>query len=198
MKNNFQKFAKITSKVLFFKKGKSIYFLFNNKEYEYNNITINKFKKKLTLPYKISFYGLSKAQFSKILSTLLNNTTDVIYQKIDNKKDNILKFEAIFFQIKKPIDVYKMTNISYLYGRRNNYNPYILTNINGKNTLIEVTKDYIKANVGEYYFLASDLIKEEKELFNYYYTKIECDHIYRLDNNREFIEEKIKTKSLRK
>ena len=61
----------------------------------------------------------------------------------------------------------------------------MLTKINQKNILMEVTKDYFKKNKGEYYFLAKDLTEKEKIAFDNYNRKIECDYIYNLSNYSE-------------
>ena len=183
-------FEKIKSKVLFYREGINYYFKFNNKNYECNSISINKLKEQLILPYKISFYGMSRAQLGKVLSKLLDNTTDVNFQRVIKGKDNILRFEVIFFEKKKIIDAYKMSNLSCLYGRANNCNPYILTSISNKDVLLEVSKDYVKTNELEYYFLASDLTPDEKESFDSCYRQINCDFVYNLNNNPEIERQK--------
>lgn len=187
-KNN--DFEKLETKVLFYREGKNYYFKFNNKIYECNSININKLKKQLLLPYKISFYGMSRAQFGRVLSSLLDNTTDVKFQSEKNEKDNILRFDALFFEKKRIIEVYKMTNSSCLYGRSKNCNPYILTSMSNKVVLLEVPKDYIKTNEIEYYFLASDLTVSEKEFFDSCYTQINCDFVYNLNNDIEIEKQK--------
>lgn len=176
---------KINTKVLFYRKGKKYYFKFNNKIYECNRITINKLKEQLILPYKVEFFGMSRAQFGRVLSNLLDNTTDVKFQKEKNEKDNILRFQAVFFEKKRMIEVYKMPNLSCLYGRSENCNPYILTSISNKIVLLEVPKDYIKTNKVEYYFLSSDLTQSEREIFDSCSKKINCDFVYSLNNNLE-------------
>ena len=183
-------FEKIKSKVLFYREGINYYIKFNNKNYECNSISINKLKEQLILPYKISFYGMSRAQLGKVLSKLLDNTTDVNFQRVIKGKDNILRFEVIFFEKKKIIDAYKMSNLSCLYGRANNCNPYILTSISNKDVLLEVSKDYVKTNELEYYFLASDLTPDEKESFDSCYRQINCDFVYNLNNNPEIERQK--------
>lgn len=187
-KNN--DFEKLETKVLFYRESKNYYFKFNNKKYECNSININKLKEQLLLPYKISFYGMSRAQLGRVLSNLLDNTTDVKFQREKNEKDNILRFEAIFFEKKKIIEVYKMSNSSCLYGRSKNCNPYILTSMSNKVILLEVPKDYIKTNEVEYYFLASDLTENEKESFDSCYTQINCDFVYNLNNDIEIEKQK--------
>ena len=107
-----------------------------------------------------------------------------------NEKDNILRFEAIFSEKKRVIEVYKMSNSSCLYGRSKNCNPYILTSISNKVILLEVPKDYIKTNKVEYYFLASDLTENEKDAFDSCYTQINCDFVYNLNNDIEIEKQK--------
>ena len=187
-KNN--DFEKLDNKVLFYREGKNYYFKFNNNKYECNSININKLKEQLLLPYKISFSGMSRAQLGRVLLNLLDNNTAVKFQREKNEKDNILRFEAIFFEKKRVIEVYKMPNSSCLYGRSKNCNPYILTSISNKVILLEVPKDYIKTNKVEYYFLASDLTEKEKEAFDSCYVQINCDFVYNLNNNIEIENQK--------
>ena len=187
-KNN--DFEKLDNKVLFYREGKNYYFKFNNNKYEFNSININKLKEQLLLPYKISFSGMSRAQLGRVLLNLLDNNTAVKFQREKNEKDNILRFEAIFFEKKRVIEVYKMPNSSCLYGRSKNCNPYILTSISNKVILLEVPKDYIKTNKVEYYFLASDLTEKEKEAFDSCYVQINCDFVYNLNNNIEIENQK--------
>jgi len=178
-------FEKIETKVLFYREGKNYYFKFNNKKYECNSMTINKLKEQLLLPYKISFHGMSRAQFEKVLLDLLDNNTDFNFQISKNKIDNILKFDAVLFEKKRIIEAYKVSNSSCLYGRSKICNPYILTSMFGKVVLLEVPKDYIKINKVEYYFLASDLTETEKDFFCSCYTQINCDYVYNLKNYKE-------------
>ena len=102
-----------------------------------------------------------------------------------NSNDNVPRFEAIFFEKKRIIDVYQMPNLNCLYGRCKNCNPYILTNISNKSILLEVTKDYIKTNGGKYYFLSSDLTQSEKDFFDSCYMQVNCDFVYKLNNDIE-------------
>lgn len=183
-------FEKLETKVLFYREGKNYYFKFNNKKHECNSMTINKLKEQLLLPYKISFYGMSRAQLGRVLSNLLDNNAAVKFQREKNEKDNILRFEAIFFEKKRVIEVYKLSNSSYLYGKSKNCNPYILTSISNKIILLEVPEDYIKTNKVEYYFLASDLTENEKETFDSCYTQINCDFVYNLNNDIEIEKQK--------
>lgn len=180
-KNN--NFEKLEIKVIFYREGKEYYFRFNNNKYECNCITINKLKERLVLPYKIVFYGMSRAQLGRVLANLLDNTTDVEFQRKKSENDNALRFEAIFYEKKKTIEAYKMSNSSCLYGRSKDCNPYILTSISNKAILLEVPNDYVKTNEVEYYFLASDLTESEKEFFCSCYTQISCDYVYNLNND---------------
>ena len=183
-------FEKIETKVLFYREGKNYYFKFNNKKYECNSMTINKLKEQLLLPYKISFHGMSRVQIGRVLSNLLDNTTDIKIQREKNEKDNITRFEVIFFEKNRIIEVYKMSNSSCLYGRSKKCNPYILTSMFNKVILLEVPKDYIKTNEVEYYFLSSDLTEREKESFDSCYTQINCDFVYNLNNDIEIENQK--------
>jgi len=182
--------------VLFFRSGKSYYYKFNGKTYEVNAITINKLKEKLSIPFKVQFSGLSRAQIGRVIGDLLDSTIDVKIKKISAKTNNLLKFEALFIRQKKYIETYKVPNISSLYSRKTNCNPYLYIDINSKKVLIEVPKDYAKGNVGDYYFLSCDLDIAEREFFDSQYAKLEYDYIYKLE--KDLSDKKTIQKSLRK
>lgn len=195
MSNN-SNYEKFNSSVLFFRSGKSYYYNFNGYTHEVNAITINKLKEKLILPFNVLFSGLSRAQIGRIIGSLLDNTTNVEIKKINDKKNNILRFEAIFTRQRKFIETYKIPNINSLYGRTKNCNPFLYTNINSNKVLIEVPKDYAKDNIEDCYFLSCDLDSAEKQFFDSQYTELEYDYIYKLEKN--FNTKKIIQKSLRK
>lgn len=195
MGNNLNNEDKI-SLVLFFRSGKSYYYNFNGKTYEVNAITINKLKGNLSIPFKVQFSGLSRAQIGRVIGDLLDDTIDVKIKKINAETNNLLKFEALFIRQKKYIDTYKVPNVSSLYSRTKNCNPYLYTNINSKKVLIEVPKDYVKDNDGDYYFLSCDLDMAEREFFDSLYAKLECDYIYKLE--KDLSNKKTFQKSLRK
>ena len=195
MGNNLNNEDKI-SLVLFFRSGKSYYYNFNGKTYEVNAITINKLKGNLSIPFKVQFSGLSRAQIGRVIGDLLDDTIDVKIKKINAETNNLLKFEALFIRQKKYIDTYKAPNVSSLYSKTKNCNPYLYTNINSKKVLIEVPKDYVKDNDGDYYFLSCDLDIAEREFFDSLYAKLECDYIYKLE--KDLSNKKTFQKSLRK
>lgn len=151
--------------VLFFRNGKSYYYKFNGKTCEVNAITINKLKENLSIPFKVQFSGLSRAQTTRIIVALLDNTMDVKIKKINTEISDLLKFEATFIRQKKYVEVYKVPNVSSLYSRTTNCNPFLYTNINSRKVLIEVPKDHAKDNNGDYYFLSCDLDISEREFF---------------------------------
>lgn len=169
--------------VLFFRKGKSYYYNFNGKTCEVNAITINKLKENLSIPFKVQFSGLSKAQTGRIIVALLDNTMDVKIKKINTETSNLLKFEATFIRQKKYVEVYKVPNVSSLYSRTTNCNPFLYTTINSRKALVEVTKDDVKDNIENCYFLSCELDLSEKEFFASLYDKLECDYVYKLEKN---------------
>lgn len=122
----------MSTPVLFFRSGKSYYYNFNGKTYEVNAITINKLKENLSVPFKVWFSGLSKAQMGRITGDLLDNTMDIKMQKINDKTSNLLKFEVTFIRKKKYVEVYKVPNVSSLYSRITNCNPFLYTIINSR------------------------------------------------------------------
>lgn len=87
--------------VLFYQLGKNIVFEFNGKMYMYNNINYNKLKEQLVLPYKISFYNMSRAQVGGILLSLIDDKINVIYRPLKNVKGRVLGIETIFFEKQK-------------------------------------------------------------------------------------------------
>lgn len=184
------------SSVLFFRDGKSYYYNFNGKIHEINSITINKLKENLSVPFKVEFSDLSRAQIERIIGELLDSTIDVKIKKTYDKTNNLLKFEALFIRQKKYIETYKVPNVSSLYSRKSDCNPFLYTSINSKKILIEVPKDYVKENDGDYYFLSCDLDITEKEFFDSRYTNLEYDYIYKME--KDLSSKKTIRKSLRK
>lgn len=182
--------------VVFFRSGKSYYYKFNGETYEVNAITINKLKEKLSVPFKVQFSGLSRAQIGRVIGDLLDSTIDVKIKMINDKTNNMLKFEALFIRQKKYIGTYKVPNVSSLYSRTTNCNPYLYTDMNSKKVLIEVPKDYVKDNKGDYYFLSCDLDIAEREFFDSQYAKLEYDYIYKIE--KDLSNKKTIQKSLRK
>lgn len=182
MSNNFNNKNEL-SLVLFYRSGKSYYYNYNGTTHEVTPITINKLKEFLTVPFKVQFSGLSRAQIGRVIGDLLDNTINVELNKINSNTNNLLKFEAIFTRQKKYVEVYKVPNISSLYSRTTNCNPFLYTIINSKKVLIEVPKDYVKTNEGDYYFLSCELDLSEKEFFDSQYNKLECDYVYKLEKD---------------
>ncbi len=129
-------------------------------------------------------------KLKKIFCCLLDDTTSYSIYKVSNWGDGILKHSVTFFQSKKVVNTYKVPNISTLYGRSYNCNPYLLTNINSNIVLMEVTKDYVKNNDGDYYFLAKDLNLQEADFFDGCYVKLECDYVYSLSMNENIVNKK--------
>lgn len=181
--------------IIFFKKGKSYYFKYDNEICsEVTSYNINKLKEHLNSPFKVKFIGMSKSEIKKIIAYLLDDTMEVSIKKINSEKENLLIFEASFIHSTRIIEAYKVPNESCLYGRSTNCNPFLYTEINGKKVLIETTKDYAKNNVGDYYFLSCDLSVAEKTFFDSSYTKLEYDYLYRIET--EFNDKKTKQKIL--
>ena len=115
----------LTTSVLFYRSGKSYYYNFNGKTYEVNE--------KLSVTFKVQFSGLSRAQIGRVIGDLLDSTIDVKIKKINAETNNLLKYEAIFIRQKKYVEVYKVPNVSSLYSRTTNCNPFLYTSINSRN-----------------------------------------------------------------
>ena len=53
-------------KVNFYRNGKRYYYSLKNQEYEISEISLNKLKEKIKLPFTATFEGMSIAQMQKI------------------------------------------------------------------------------------------------------------------------------------
>lgn len=181
-------------KVLFFRNGTSCFYNFNGKTCEANVITMNKLKENLSIPFKVQFSGLSRAQIQKVIGYFLDNTIDVEIRMINVKKSNLLNMEAVFVKKKNYVEVYKVPNASSLYSRSKNCNPFLYTIINSKKVLFEVSKDDVKDNIDNCYFLSCELDSSEKEFFDSLYDKLECDYVYKMEknlNDRKILKKKL-------
>lgn len=107
MKNKDIGYDEISSKVLFYRMGKSYYFSFENKSYICDSININKLKERLVLPYKISFSGMSRAQIFKVISRFIDDNVNVKLKDTTKKNDKTFHFEALFCLSPKRLDEYK-------------------------------------------------------------------------------------------
>ena len=166
--------------VVFFRKGKSHYYKYDERVSEVNAWTINLLKESLTLPYKIEFVGCSRAEIGKIISDLYDIGVEVKVEIGDITPNHALHYIVTFSEKKNTIVAIRIPYISNFYGRTNNINPYTIIELNGKKVLLEVTKDYAKQNEGTYYFLADDLTEQERTFFDAFYTKLEYDYLYKL------------------
>lgn len=168
--------------VLFYRYGKEYYFKYNGNVFSVSRVTIDKLKQKLSLPFKVTFSGLSRSQIGRIIKDLLQESMNVELIKIMKPESNILLHEARFMKKKQIVPVFKVPNERALYTRVNNNNPYVYTEINGKKILMEISKDDAKKNFSDCYFLAKDLTTSEKTFFDVLQSEIECDYVYSLNN----------------
>lgn len=90
----------LKSSVLFFRQGKFYYFRYNGKIFKLNRVNVILLKEELSLPFKISFFAMSRAQIGRVISDLLNEETDVKLKRIKSEKCSILKYEVVFYQMK--------------------------------------------------------------------------------------------------
>lgn len=167
-------------KVLFFRKENKHYYKHGESVSEVNTLTINLLKKSLTLPYKVEFVGLPRAQIARIISNLRDTGVEVKGKIGDATPNHALHYIITFSEKKNTIEVIRIPYISNFYGRSNNINPYTIIDLNGKKVLLEVTKDYAKQNDGIYYFLVDDLTDQERVAFDAFYTKLEYDYLYKM------------------
>ena len=139
---------------------------------------LNKLRFKLKYPFKIGFYDIDKVSIKYITSLFLDNDIDISFNKkfVD---DGATGFDVVTFSKERQvINCYFIDDKCLLYGRVNNPNPYLLTEINNFLVLMEVSKDYAKENEGKYYFLENDLTLEEKDSLDVLYRKIIVDNVY--------------------
>ena len=135
--------------VYFFRNGKRYYYIFENQEYEVNEITINKLKSKLKLPFVLKFEGMSISQVQKVCSKLKYDNMKYLFNSSDNQ------FVVNCFMEKTFVDVYHLFNKSCVFSRNPNCKVYILNRLDDKHILMEVTRDYIINHESDYYFLHS-------------------------------------------
>lgn len=171
--------------VLFFRSGKKYYYNYQGDEREVNAITFNKLKEKLILPYKVDFIGFSRAQVGRVVSSLYEKNMNINIKKINDRTNHATHFIVTFYERKNVVEAFKIPYINNLYGRVNDINPYTIIDLNRKKILLEVTKDFVKNNDGDYYFLASDLTIDEQTFFDNCYTEIEYDFLYNINNARK-------------
>ena len=157
--------------ITFYRNGKRYYYCFNNQECEINEITLNKLKEKLKLPFTAIFGGMSIAQVQKICSRLNFDNITYSFQTKDDK------FEVHFVNKKQYIDAYCITSKACLYGRNPNCKPYIINMLGDKKILMEVTHDFLNACDCDYYFLHSELTSDEQLFFGSRYESLEVDYV---------------------
>lgn len=173
-------------KVNFYRNGKRYYYSLKNQEYEISEISLNKLKEKIKLPFTATFEGMSIAQMQKICGRLNFDNVTYTFQTVNNK------FEVYFMNKKQFVDAYCISSRSCLYGRNPNCKPYILNTLGDKKILMEVTCDFINNCDCDYYFLHSELTKDERDFFCIGYERLEVDYVYNITHNRENVLRRIK------
>lgn len=168
--------------VYFFRNGKRYYYIFENQEYEVNEITINKLKSKLKLPFVLKFEGMSISQVQKVCSKLKYDNMKYLFNSSNNQ------FVVNCFEEKRFVDVYHLFDKSCMLSRNPNCKVYILNKLGDKNILMEVTRDYINNTNVDYYFLHSELTSEEREFFCVAYERIEVDYVYNITYEDENVQ----------
>lgn len=168
--------------VYFFRNGKRYYYIFENQEYEVNEITINKLKSKLKLPFVLKFKGMSISQVQKVCSKLKYDNMKYLFNSSNNQ------FVVNCFEEKRFVDVYHLFDKSCMFSRNPNCKVYILNKLGDKNILMEVTRDYINNTNVDYYFLHSELTSEEREFFCVAYERIEVDYVYNITYEDENVQ----------
>lgn len=164
--------------IRFFRSGKSYYYSFDGHDYIVDDIGLNKLMEQLKLPFSATFDGMSIAQIQKICGRLRYNDIECV---MSNNGNQII---ANFYEKVHTVDVCCVPNKACLYGRNPNCKPYILTKLNDKNILIEVTFDYATNNSDAIYFLYSELTKTEQDSFSYYHTVLNVDLIYNIKSEK--------------
>lgn len=165
--------------VYFFRNGKRYYYIFENKEYEISEVSLNKLKEKIKLPFVAKFNLLSVSQVQKICGRLKFDNVQYSFQSNDGN------FEVHFFEKKHFVDAYCIVSKSCMCGRNPNCKAYILTKFDNKNILMEVTQDYINNNDCMYYFLHSELTQDERAFFSNVYERLEIDYVYNITHEKQ-------------
>jgi len=182
--------------LVFYKYNGKDYYRCNGEEGIFNNHCIDDFKEKLLLPIEIYFVGYSKNYVFNFLSKFVDNTTDISLLLTSKERKTYI---ANLKEKEKTIGVISIPYKCNMYGRVNNNNPYKYTQIDGKNILLEVTKDYAKSNDGNYYFIANELSSYEQKFFSDCYQELKVDYLYKLNdynNKRTLKKRKIKVHKL--
>lgn len=90
----------MNNKVYFYRNGRDYFFRYNGKTVKVDERQINILKYELGIPYQIDTYGVSYAQFYKVLSRLVDSGKYFnYYSNIDNNK--MLKIHAEVFDKEK-------------------------------------------------------------------------------------------------
>ena len=168
-------------KIVFYRNGKNYYYVYDGKEYFINEISINKLKEKLKLPFTFLFEGMSIAQVQKVCGRFQYDNVQYSFQTVNNG------YKVYFFEKKRFVDVYLMNSKTCLFGRNSNCKPYILDNIGDKKILMEVTFDFINNMDCDYYFLHSELTQEERDFFCTLYERLEVDYVYNIKHEKRNI-----------
>ena len=82
--------------VSFFHLGKDICYRYESNIEKVNLDTLNILKEQLELPYKVSFYGINRANIGRILKDMKDEDTEIFCYPVKNPKTNLLKYHAIF------------------------------------------------------------------------------------------------------
>ncbi len=163
---------------------------------DYSLNDIDKIRECIKLPIEIYFSGYSKSFVCNFLSEFVETTTDISLMLTSKEKKTYI---ANLKEKKNTIGVISIPYKCNLYGRVNNNNPYKYTQIDGKNILLEVTKDYAKSNDGDYYFIANELSSYEQRFFSDFYKELKVDYLYKLndyENKKSLKKRKIKVHNL--
>ena len=169
-------------RVLFFNYSNKYYCKHDDITSKVDDLTFDILKRNLILPYEVEFVGYSKFEVSRVILDLYEKELEVQVKERNIGYKDDYHLIVTFKEKKNIIDAYKIPNINSFYGRTNNINPYTITNLNSKKILLEVTKDYAKQNEDDYYFLADELTEEERVIFDDFYTELEYDYLYKLQD----------------
>lgn len=169
-------------RIIFYKEDKTIYLKYNNSIEKVDSNVIYSLRERLLLPYRLEFIGLSRSQVSHIISDFYDYGVSISGEKIDDQQNNGLHYVISFSEQRHVIRAIPVSNqFCSKYGQSHNVNPYIVIDLNGKRLLLEVPREYVKQNEGNYYYLAEDISENEIALHNGY-VKIEYDYLYRIQD----------------
>ena len=163
--------------ITFYKNNNKIYFNYLDKEYECNFREIYNLKETITYPTILTFESINENLRTGITNMLTTDMINITNQKQENNYIVLLSKR----EKQNEIYGYKLTNKQEIVRRTSNI--YKLLIQNKKRILLEVDKQLIKNEPGEYYLIKNDMTKEEQTIYEDYMYPLDIDYVYNINNN---------------